>query len=199
MRAFFSLPDTNSVRQFLQKIHFLIFHIFAWPPQKTLFFIGFLGSFPFFFFFLFLFLQHKKDKNKKCNFLFENLIFDIPKILQNHYVGTVWHYLCFQKYQKHYKNGENSEKDESPHAPPPYTSARGLAIASLWERLLVCYGITGYEPTQTGHCSSGSSEKCGRRSSSRSATSAGPGFDGWITACSMVICTSRQYGWWSPA
>ena len=31
---FFSFPDTNSVRQFLQKkIHFfLIFHIFAWPP-----------------------------------------------------------------------------------------------------------------------------------------------------------------------
>ena len=33
MRVFFSLPDTNSVSHFLQKIHFfLIFHIFAWPP-----------------------------------------------------------------------------------------------------------------------------------------------------------------------
>ena len=29
---FFSLPDTNSVKQFLQKSIFLIFHIFGWPP-----------------------------------------------------------------------------------------------------------------------------------------------------------------------
>ena len=26
-------------------------------------------------------------------FSFENLIFDIPKILQKHYFGTMWHYL----------------------------------------------------------------------------------------------------------
>ena len=53
--------------------------------------------FPFSFFlpFLFLYLQHKKGKNKKCNFLFENLIFDIPKILQKHYFDTLLHYLCF--------------------------------------------------------------------------------------------------------
>ena len=97
---FFSLPDTNSVRQFLPKIHFLIFHIFAWPPQKTLFVLVF-WPFPFSFFSFFCFYsQHKKDKNKKCNFLFENLIFDIPKILQKHYFGTVWHYLCFPKCPK---------------------------------------------------------------------------------------------------
>ena len=30
----------------------------------------------------------------------ENLIFDIPKILQKHYFGTMWHYLRFQKYPK---------------------------------------------------------------------------------------------------
>ena len=55
--------------------------------------------FPFclFFFFLFPFLQHKKDKNKKCNFL---SFFDIPKILRKHYFGTMWHYLCFQKYPR---------------------------------------------------------------------------------------------------
>ena len=36
--AFFSLPDTNSVRQFSLKIHFfLIFHIFGWPPFSILF------------------------------------------------------------------------------------------------------------------------------------------------------------------
>ena len=37
----------------------------------------------------------KKKKNKKCNFLFENLIFDIPQILQKHYFDTLLHYLCF--------------------------------------------------------------------------------------------------------
>ena len=33
-------------------------------------------------------------------FLFENLIFDIPQILQKHYFGKIWHYLRFQKYPK---------------------------------------------------------------------------------------------------
>ena len=37
--------------------------------------------------------QHKQDKNKKCNFLFEDLILDIPTILRKHYFGTNWHYL----------------------------------------------------------------------------------------------------------
>ena len=38
--------------------------------------------------FLFLLQQHEKDKNKKCNFLFENLVFDIPTSLRRHYFGT---------------------------------------------------------------------------------------------------------------
>ena len=59
--------------------------------KKTIF-IGFWAfSIFFFFFFLFLGLQHKKGKNKKCNFLFENLIFDIPQILQKHYFDTLLH------------------------------------------------------------------------------------------------------------
>ena len=38
---------------------------------------------------------------------FRNLIFDILKILQKHYFGTMWHYLCFLSMpKKHYKNGE---------------------------------------------------------------------------------------------
>ena len=109
---FFSLPDTNSVRQFLLKIHFSDFSYFWMTTfKKKNYFYRVFWPFPFclFFFFLFLFLQ-QKDKNKKCNFLFENLIFDIPKILQKHYFGTMWHYLCFQKYQKHYKIGESSGK-----------------------------------------------------------------------------------------
>ena len=65
--------------------------------KKTCFYRVF-WPFPFsffFFFFLFVFLQHKKEKNKKCNFLFENVIFDIPQILQKHYFDTLLPYLCF--------------------------------------------------------------------------------------------------------
>ena len=60
-------------------------------------FIGFFGLFHFiiFSFFCFCFPNIKKEKNKKCNFLFENLIFDIPQILQKHYFDTLLHYLCF--------------------------------------------------------------------------------------------------------
>ena len=62
--VFFSLPDTNSVRQFSLKIHFFIFS-FLDDHLKNTIFIGFGGLFlPC----LFLLQQHKKDKNKKCNF-----------------------------------------------------------------------------------------------------------------------------------
>ena len=90
--GFFSLPDTNSVRQVLIKIHFFISPFLDDHLKKHYF----LGFFFLFFFCLFLCLQHKKDKNKECNFIFENLIFDIQTILQNDYFGTMWHYLCFQ-------------------------------------------------------------------------------------------------------
>ena len=67
--------------------------------------------------------------------------------------------------------------------------------------MLVCYGITGYEPTQTGHCSSGSSEKCGRRRptiSSRSAAhSAAPGFDSqlvqWLAVQANHVAGDLQH------
>ena len=97
MRVFFSLPDTNSVRQFLQKNPFFDFSYFWMTTLKKHYFYRVFWLFPFSFFlpFLFLYLQHKKVKNKKCNFLFENLIFDISKILQKHYFDTLWHYLCF--------------------------------------------------------------------------------------------------------
>ena len=96
MRVFFSLPDTNSVNHFLLKIHFFWFFTFLHDHLKKTYFYRVFLAFPilFFFFFLFLGLQHKKGKNKKCNFLFENLIFDIPQILQKHYFDTLLHYLC---------------------------------------------------------------------------------------------------------
>ena len=114
---FFSLPDTNSVRQFLLKIHFCAFsHFWMTTFKKSYFYRVFWPFFIFFFFFfLFLFFQHKKGKNKKCNFLFENLIFDIPQILQKHYFDTLLHYLCFQKYPKNtIKMGKTVKKKLGP-------------------------------------------------------------------------------------
>ena len=43
----------------------------------------------------------------------------------------------------------------------------GLAIASLWVRLLVCYGITGCELTQKGHCLALFRSVCDKRQLSR--------------------------------
>ena len=63
--------------------------------------------FHFFLFCLFLFLQHEKRKNKKCNFLFENLILDIPPTIFWHDVTL----FVFSKVpKKHYKNGEKQWK-----------------------------------------------------------------------------------------
>ena len=81
--------------------------------KKTYFyrvFWPFPFSFFFFFFFLFLGLQHKKGKNKKCNFLFENLIFDIPQILQKHYFDTVALFVFLKMPKNTIKLGKNSKK-----------------------------------------------------------------------------------------
>ena len=50
---FFSLPDTNSVSQFLLKIHFFDFSHFCMTTLKNPIFIGFFGLFHFLFFFSF--------------------------------------------------------------------------------------------------------------------------------------------------
>ena len=80
-----------------KKILFSDFSYFWITTLKKPYFYRVFFAFSLFFFlpFLFLYLQHKKGKNKKCNFLFENLIFDIPKILQKHYFDTLLHYLSF--------------------------------------------------------------------------------------------------------
>ena len=39
---------------------------------------------------MFVFPQHKKGKNRKCHFLFENLTFDIPTILRKHYLAPLY-------------------------------------------------------------------------------------------------------------
>ena len=109
---FSSLPDTNSVRQFLLKCHFFDFSHFWMTTLKKYYFHSLFLPFPFilFFFSLFLFLLHKKDKNKKLQFLFESLIFDIQPILQKHYVDTLLHYLCHTV--KIEKNSEKKNLDQ---------------------------------------------------------------------------------------
>ena len=66
---------------------------------KNTIFIGFVGlfHFPFFSFFCFYFSNVKKEKNKKCNFLFENLIFDIPKILHKNTILAQCDTICVFK------------------------------------------------------------------------------------------------------
>ena len=80
---------------------------------KNPIFIGFFAIFPFlflFFFFLFLFSNIKK-KNKKCNFLFENLILDNPKFCKNTILTHSDTICVTKKAKKHYKTGENSKNN----------------------------------------------------------------------------------------
>ena len=77
---FFSLLDTNSVRQFWLKLHFSIFLSFGCLPRKHCFY---RVVWPFSIFIFCFSCSNIKIKNKKCNFIFENVIFDIPTILRN--------------------------------------------------------------------------------------------------------------------
>ena len=81
---------------------------------KKTYFYGFFCYFPFFVFFFFLFsvsiFQHKKEKNKKCNFLFENLIFDNPKFCKNTILTHCDTICVTKKAKKHYKTGEKTAK-----------------------------------------------------------------------------------------
>ena len=102
---FFSLPDTNSVRQFLQKIRIFCFFFTFLDDNLKNNFIGFFGLFHFvcFSFFCFYF-SNIKERQKKCNFPFQKPHFWHPQNFANkkskHYFGTMWHYLCFQKCPK---------------------------------------------------------------------------------------------------
>ena len=90
MRVF--LPSLTQIvsGNFCKKKSSFYFSHFWMTTLKNTIFIWFFGlfHFPFFSFFCFYF-SNLKRKNKKCNFLFENLTFDIPKILQKHYFGTM--------------------------------------------------------------------------------------------------------------
>ena len=106
--AFFSLPDTNSVRQFW-KIQFFDFSHFWMTTLKSPIFVGLFGL-SIFFFFCFYLSNIKKEK-LKMQFSFENLIFYIPPKKHTHTIlaqcDTIY---VFKNTPKHYKNGENSAK-----------------------------------------------------------------------------------------
>ena len=87
MRVFFSLPDTNSVRQFLQKNPFFFFDFsyFWMTTLKKTYFYRVFWLFPFSFFlpFLFLYLQHKKSKTKNAIFFSKTSFLTFPKFCKN--------------------------------------------------------------------------------------------------------------------
>ena len=114
--ARFSPFLTQIVSGNLLKILFFDFSHFWMTTLKTLFFYRVFWPFPFclFFFFLFLFLQHKKDKNKKCNFLFENLILTYQQFCKNTILEQCNTICVYKHTQKHYKNGKTVNKKLGP-------------------------------------------------------------------------------------
>ena len=96
MRALFYLPNTNCVYLFCKKCHFNKKDLFSsQSPKSTIFWAFVKFSFPFFSSFLFCFIQPKKDKNKKCTFLFFSKPFLTPRQPAKKYFHTPTHYLCF--------------------------------------------------------------------------------------------------------
>ena len=98
---------------FCKKNPFFWFFIFLDDHLKKHYFYRVFWRFPFSFFlpFLFLYLQHKKGKNKKCNFLFENPHFWHS---QNFAKTLFWHtvalFVFLKMPKKHYKTGEKTAK-----------------------------------------------------------------------------------------
>ena len=119
MRVFFSLPDTNSVRQFLLEIHFF-FWIFTFldDHRPTNYFYRVFWPFPFclFFFFLFLFLQHKIDKTRNAIFFLKTSFLSSLKFCKKKKKNTILAQcdtICvFKNTQKHYTNGGKQWKKQ---------------------------------------------------------------------------------------
>ena len=96
--AFFPLPDTNSVKQFLQKIILFDFFIFLDDHLKNTIFIGCV-AFSIFFFSFSVFSNIQRKNN--VIFFSKTSFLTSPKFCKKkHYFGTMWHYLCFQKSPK---------------------------------------------------------------------------------------------------
>ena len=108
---FFSLPDTNSVRQFLLKIHFFDFSHFWMTTLKKTYFYRVFWSFPFSFFsfFLFLFLQHKKEKTKNAIFSSKTSFLITQNFAKTLFWHTVTLFVFLKKPPKHYKTREKQQ------------------------------------------------------------------------------------------
>ena len=80
-------------------------------PKNTIF-LGFFWNFlfPFFSCFLFFFLQHKKDKNKKCTFFFENPFLTPWQTAKKLFSHPYTLFVFFKIPKKHYKTGEKQAK-----------------------------------------------------------------------------------------
>ena len=109
---FFSLPDTNSVRQFLLKIHFFCFFTFLDDHLKKTIFIGFWGLFHFLFFsfFCFYFSNIKKEKTKNAIFFSKPSFLTSPKFCKTLFWHIVALFLFLKMPRKHYKTGEKQWK-----------------------------------------------------------------------------------------
>ena len=111
--AFFvSLPDTNSVRQFLLKIHFFDFSHFCMTTLKKPYFYRVFCYFPLFVFFLFSvsLFQHKKEKTKNAIYFSKTSFFITQNFAKTLFWHTVTLFVLQKKPKKHYKTGEKTAK-----------------------------------------------------------------------------------------
>ena len=118
MRVFFSLPDTNSVRQFLLKIHFFFAFSHFWRTTlKKPYFYRVFWPFPFYYFsiFQFLFSNIKKEKTKNAIFFSKTSFWHPPNFAKTLFWHTVALFVFLKMPPKHYKNGENNEKKNLDH------------------------------------------------------------------------------------
>ena len=95
------------------KSPFLYFSHFWMTTLKNTIFIGFWGPFSISFFslfFLFLFLQHRKDKNKKCNFFSKTSFLTSRQFAETLFWHNVTLFVVINIPPKHYQNGEKRWK-----------------------------------------------------------------------------------------
>ena len=101
---FFSLPDTNSVRQFLLTIKFFSFFSFLDDHLKNTICTGFFGLFPFcFFFFCFSCGNIEKTKTKNAMFLSKTAFLTSRQFCENTILAQIDTICVFKHARKDYK------------------------------------------------------------------------------------------------
>ena len=118
MHVFFSLPDTNSVRQFLQKLHFFTSFHFWMTTLKRPCFIGFFCLFPFCCFSFFCFSINIKTPKTKNAIFFSKTLFLISRQFCENTILAQCDTICVLNKPKNTKKlGENSEKKRKDFGP----------------------------------------------------------------------------------